>query len=168
MLKRNLLVAVLILCWGNCSYAQDPIPAGIVEGFPALLKAPRKEMPGDAELKRLLTARFNATLDVVIPHWVEYYRNRPNSLVNLLGASRRLMRAGLEVNETAAQKLEFLTEMVEFANKMEAIARKRERAVPDELAAQLEFRLEVAIERMRIEESNKAKMPKADQPSAVR
>ena len=58
--------------------------------------------------------------------------------------------------------------MVEFSNKMEAIARNRERVSPDELAAQLEFRLEVGIERVRIEDAIKGKMPKADKAPAAK
>jgi hypothetical protein len=160
-ISTKALMPILSLFWGHQIQAQVPITADEVAGFPAIFKAPsRKELPGDTELRKLLISRYNAALKVAIPSWVGCNRSRPNALDKLLATARRLIKVGMELNETPAEKLQFLKELVEFSSKLEPVVRNRVKVDEVELAALLEFRLEVETERVRIEKVTKGNGPK--------
>lgn len=133
--------------------AQEKIPTAVRDGFPGLFNAKALvEEKADDDITKLKKARYNKLVEITRNYWVLYHRQR-NDQEFVFVSSRRLLQAGLDVHQSAKDKLKFLREMTEFASKLEKIIRQR--SMPD-LAALDELyvlRLELEIERRIVENS---------------
>jgi hypothetical protein len=132
----------------------EPIREVILKEFPPILLAnPLELSPKDDELTKLMKSRYNAARDVAREAWANLGRDG-FGCEPLLNAGRRLQQAGMDLRKDPKEKLEVLKEMAEFSNKLEARTRKTVSPYRD-LKKINEFRLEVAIERVKIENSLK-------------
>src|SRR5215218_6993623 len=88
-----------------------------------LLKAkPLKTAPGDDELQRLLTERYNAALLDTQDRFDSYFTgSRPRSSDPQIGALGRLPRSGLEVYNGSAERVTFLRDIVALMKELERV-----------------------------------------------
>jgi hypothetical protein len=141
--------------------AQEEIPKGLIAEFPSILKSKPLEPSGGDEIESLMKARFNAALGVTTDHWVKYARGRSPDCTSVVGSGRRLMQAGMDLKNAPQEKLAVSNQMLEFSEKLEAVIQRRGGGI-DVLALKevLEFRIEVNIERVKLEKAMKKPPPK--------
>lgn len=150
------IVSFVASTFPQLAFGQSPIPKVIATALPEVLKAKPLEIgPADDELTRLLKARYNAAQTVAIIEFVDYWRGFQCNLV--LDSGRRLLRAGLELNPSPKERLQFVGQMIEFANQVEFAMRlpPKEGLIPVESKKLEEFRLELAVERAKLEKQVK-------------
>lgn len=69
----------------------------------------------DDEMGKVLKARYNETVTITATIYEEYRLGRLIACDTLLDAGRRLTRAGMDLHGRPAERVEFLTQMEEFA-----------------------------------------------------
>jgi membrane fusion protein (multidrug efflux system) len=117
----------LLLLLGSSSAAQapQPQPEQADTKVPALLTGqPLKEGPKDDELRKLLKARYNEAL-VEKEGLDKMFQVGRASYDSVVEAGQRLLKAGLELCGTPADKVALLTQFVERTKAAETIAQGR-------------------------------------------
>jgi hypothetical protein len=153
--KQVIFAAISFFAYWVPASGQIEVPKVISAEFPSVLKAkPLEPAEGDDEITKLRKVRYNATLRITVVTWV-YHRRQWDGTYPLFAAARRLMQGGLELRPTPEEKLKWLDEMVEFCNKLEATMQNRPVKDHDALNELLEFRLDVGIERLKLEKTKK-------------
>lgn len=157
--KRVCLFAVTTLIWmSTCEpgTAQLDTPKGLVEKMPAVLKGEMLQVaPGDDELRKSSIARFNSAKKVAFRHWIDLFQGR-GDCDHLLASARRLMIAGNEVIKPS-ERLDFLSQFVDFSNKLVAEIRRVEGPNSRNFEKVQEFYLEVEIEITKLKKELKVK-----------
>jgi hypothetical protein len=126
-----------------------------IDELPSILKAkPLENAPADDELQRALKARYNERQMLTRAHYTGYLAGT-EMVSGTLDSARRLLNAGMELNESAPDRLKLLTQMREVCEKLEAImiANEVHTRKPLEISRLREFQLEISIEVLRIKKA---------------
>lgn len=158
-LKRVILFAMTTLIWvSTCKSQTSPpdTPKGLVEKMPAVLKGEMlKEAPDDSELRKLSIARFNSAKKVAFRHWIDLFQLR-GDCDHLLASARRMVAAGNDVLQPS-ERLEFMSQFVDFVNKLVPEVRRVEGPNSRNFEKIQEFYLEVEIEITKLKKELKTK-----------
>jgi hypothetical protein len=131
MIRTAALLLFLVPCTAPALVKRAP--AGPPKGgevkeevkLPKLLAGkPLADLPKDNELGRLLKARYNAALEESQARYQEYAAGKV-SLDQLSETLRRLMDAGVEAREAAADQMALREQFVELAREVERASRER-------------------------------------------
>jgi hypothetical protein len=97
---------------------QQPAPQNALPAdapVPAILKAkPRKSAAGDDELRKLVTARYNAAAAEMEIRLKEYLEGRV-PLESMVDTARRVVESGLEVSDSAEEQQALREKFLELA-----------------------------------------------------
>jgi hypothetical protein len=142
---------VLALVWATIVLA-GPQPDPPKEKIPALLESkPLTAGPKDDEMRKLLIARYNAALAEVKIVAGKVLAGAVN-FEQLVEPSKRLVRAGVEVQDKPANQITFLEQYVELTKEFEKTAEtlsKNGRIPPNDLERTRYYRLDAEIQLLR-------------------
>jgi hypothetical protein len=146
-LSFSAILAATAICGSQSAVLAQPEKQG-EEAIPALFRAkPLENAPGDDELHKLLKARYNERLALTLAH-CRGYRTGSELVSPTIESARRLLRAGMDLNEGPAERRVFLLQVDDAAKKLEAMMQGRNQGDARQLEARIlrEFQLEIAIE----------------------
>jgi hypothetical protein len=121
------LAVGLLLAVGPFVCAQTKLARADAQGRGIVKLQPLEAAPGDDELRKLQKERYNEALSEVQGLYTMYQAAR-TSLEAVADAGQRLVKAGLDVGSTPAEKVALLTKYVELARLAEEIAKARQQS----------------------------------------
>jgi len=118
--------------------------------LPAILAAPLKPAAEGDQLQKAQRELYSARQELTRKLYVEYRAARPGArLEDLLDSTRRLMHTGVDANQGPKDKVEFLKQVQELADKIAVIVDARTTKPEEkglEFAKVREFKLEVELQ----------------------